>query len=203
MGKEIKDKIIDYCLQSTVYRCGSRKSVVGSRKSGFTLIELMVTISILGVLMVIVLPRIGSYQSQQTLKDAAAQLQTNLRRAQNNAASGVKCSDSPATNWILEVVDETKYQMKPTCSSPVTTPLPLPSNVTISKINIDGCPNGSSLNGMGVAFNNISASVNFQVGNSGCLPLGANKMVFTLTSNSKYIDVTIEKGGNIYVENVY
>lgn len=58
------------------------------RPLGFTLIEIMIVVSIMGVLMAAAIPSFNSYNRNQVLAQAVKSLRTDLRAVQNYAISG-------------------------------------------------------------------------------------------------------------------
>lgn len=68
------------------------KDVIGVRtRSGFTLVEVMIVIAVLGILMAITLPRFGGL-TERKLENEARRVQSDLRLARTLAvASGVNC----------------------------------------------------------------------------------------------------------------
>lgn len=79
-------------------------SVFGSKNNfntGFTLVELIVAISIVAVMSVLAIPNLRRFTEVQTLNADVGRVQTLIRQAQANTQSGVIClSDNKiATSW--------------------------------------------------------------------------------------------------------
>lgn len=185
---------------------------------GFTLLELIVVISILAILSVIAIPPILQYNTNQTLQNAAADLQQSLRTTQSNALSGVVCTDNPSnlasSRWSLVFTDPTisppSYQIQATCITPTPSPYPvatlstktLPAGVEVFEMWVNiRCVNPPP--GNGVSFSSISGKVNFITIPGDCGTLTTSQKMWVglrLTDdNSKTIYVVVEKGGPIYV----
>lgn len=182
---------------------------------GFTLIELIVVIGIIAGLVAMVLPRMNNFQKYEKLGEAAEQLQSHIRMAQNNAASGVKCGanlDKRAKRWFLVIASNNTYRLEPECEDGTKTPsitYKLPSEASISAIAIkidstiticDNTPKDYS-----VAFENITAATTFNLrtGTSCALPTQNMGIVISLTADTSQTQtVIIEKGGGIYVNEV-
>ncbi|KKS31803.1 hypothetical protein A2380_01810 [candidate division WWE3 bacterium RIFOXYB1_FULL_43_24] len=80
---------------------------------GFTLVELMIVVSILAIVSGIVIPSFSSYTRNQTLKQAQENLKSDLRSLQNRALTGTG-SDSilngvPARYWAVSYSSTTGY----------------------------------------------------------------------------------------------
>jgi len=114
---------------------------------GFTLIELMVAITIMGVLMGATVVRYATYNDKQLVKQAALTLKSDLQMARTNAISGNKpivCNAAPG--GVLEVFlgyqvsfTVSSYTITPKCSvtvSPVSENIlvSLPEGITFSPI---------------------------------------------------------------------
>lgn len=72
------------------------------RPRGFSLIELMVVLAILGILMGIAVPNFSEWIASQRVRDTASDLHTSLMRARSEAISrGLATSVTPVTttNW--------------------------------------------------------------------------------------------------------
>lgn len=186
---------------------------------GFTLIELMVVIAIIAVLVVIAVPSYTQYNNNQTLNEAANQMQTVIRQAQNNAQTGTVCKisggTSKATNWYVDISEDssgtlplnTYYSFSPTCESGIQAAqqTTFPKGVSITDILFRDSPTDtgcSPLNAQ-VIFSNISSGITLldKAGAIGC-PDAANRYVeITLSlSGSGSRVITVEKGGAIYVK---
>lgn len=174
---------------------------------GFTLIELLVVITIMAILVVVIVPNYGSYNNNQKLGDAARQLQTILRQAQNNAQTGTVCGNTArAIYWDvnLQTVHPNNGSYTIYCDiGDGTIPkgqsitLTLPTNITISNISIDTC---SSAN-ISVQFKNVSSEITFIDNTGGCPDTTNTKLKITLSlPGSTDKKVVVEKGGGIYVE---
>ena len=103
----------------------SKLQILNSKVScGFTLIELMVVVSLIGLATSIISASFLNYERSQRVKNAANQLKVDLRLVENKAASGDKgpgsvvcqtTADSLA-GWYLKIVDEgTTYSIRGIC----------------------------------------------------------------------------------------
>lgn len=187
--------------------------------SGFTLIELMVVIAIMAILVVIALPSYNTYNSSQKLAEAANQLQTVLRQAQNNAQTGTGCRNNSitynASKWTITLtLNSSNYTVTPTCDfsgfvgSPTPTPISqvnqFPAGITITGVELVDLPNLDNSCPATIPttidYKNLLSDVIFNI--SGCsrgvtAPNVALRITLTLGSNTK--TVVVEKGGGIYV----
>jgi prepilin-type N-terminal cleavage/methylation domain-containing protein len=101
---------------------------------GFTLIEVVVSISISLIVTGLIIANYNSYNDIQTLKQAALTLKNNLRFIQSKAGSGEKpvsgCTE--LLGWTITFIDASSYKYQPSCSDglvdPVTT-VDLPPSV--------------------------------------------------------------------------
>ncbi|TSC53515.1 MAG: Uncharacterized protein LiPW16_372 [Microgenomates group bacterium LiPW_16] len=104
---------------------------------GYTLIELMVVISIIGLLVGIGVAQYNEFNKNQTLKQAALTLKNNLRQTQNKALSGEKptsgCTAS-LSGHKLTFTDNRNYKIVASCGVDldVLTGLTLGQNVSKS-----------------------------------------------------------------------
>lgn len=112
------------------------------KTSGFTLIELIVAVSIIGILFSIGVAKYGEFNRSQIVEQAALDLKNNLRLAQNRAFIGEKDSSPTACGttkyldgWYVSF-DSGSYDIYGRCGEDTTffsTTIPLSSKkVTIS-----------------------------------------------------------------------
>lgn len=178
---------------------------------GFTLVEILVVISIMVILVILVLPQFKDFNKSQNLKEGVEQLQSNLRIAQNNATSGVQCNSSTqASNWYIKFIDNSSYVFENTCPGMGYTfskTYTLPSGVTIGDIKVESpddpvtysCTIVDPYNPLvQIEFGNISGVVNFISDNS-CTVLANYNLKVKLSNNTGNASVVVEKGGAIYV----
>lgn len=162
-------------------------------ESAFTLLELLVVIGIIGTVFVVAIPNINSFNNSQKLTDDASKLLSNLRVAQSNAASGLKCGSASqylANDWHIRFINTNSYAVEPTCATLPNTPssvISLSSGVAFDNI----CQ--SQVAGLIVGFSNVLAT---PILPSACLP---NSAVVTLKSNGQTMTVTVQNGGAVYV----
>lgn len=100
------------------------------RSAGFTLVELLVVISIIGILSVIAFANFKEFSSAQALKKAAGDVQSFLRLAQSNATSSTLCGSSSGVDWTVTLNANSVVISCP--SNPNYKTLTLQSGTTIS-----------------------------------------------------------------------
>lgn len=179
---------------------------------GFTLLELLIVVVMMAVVMVVAVPQFYKFNSNQALQTAAGELQTVVRTAQTNAASGVNCN-SPGTtsssDWHITFSDQKNYKMEATCNGSGTATLKgysLPANVSISDINIEGCVDEQvNFQNYGVVFGNVTTAVTYGIPNpalcTGLALSNARKMTVTLWLDNNHAalkQLFIEKTGAVY-----
>lgn len=87
------------------------------KSSGFTLVEILVAISITAVIAAVAIPNLRKFNEDQQVRNASTQLVSDLRKLQSNASSGLKCpSGSSSTAWKV-VLSTNSYEQFCTDSS--------------------------------------------------------------------------------------
>ncbi|MFH0937290.1 MAG: type II secretion system protein [Candidatus Daviesbacteria bacterium] len=99
--KELRKKE-DYRLLTTDYRCGSRKTEVGRQFCGFTLVELLVAISIVAVLATIGFTLFQTTQAQS--RDGRRRMDINALSTalENHFDVNTGIYASPSSTWFAE-----------------------------------------------------------------------------------------------------
>lgn len=184
-------------------------------KNGFTLLELLIVISILGVVLMVVLPNFKGIGEEQKLKSTASEIQTAFRTAQNNASSGVKCgsTDKSAPFWLVKALNSNTIQIKLVCPTPGNPNRELPyktlnPSASIGSVNLynaSGAGCSLDIRDASVRFSNISASIDFTASStSECsasqITDAARMEIALLSSGSFTYKVVVDKGGGIYVK---
>lgn len=182
-----------------------------ARQTGYSLIELLIVISIISVLVVLLIPQFNSFNQSQVLQNTASQLQSNLRTAQNNAISGVKCNiNEPASSWQIiftEGSEQDNYEIKALCSGANPTLVTigtylLPKDIRIQSIKADGTQDIDPINGFTISFQNISGKVLFSFADlSNKIILDpAKEITVTIGYTNSVIIIKIDKGGTISIQ---
>lgn len=97
------------------------------RAGGFSLIELMIVVAILGILMSVAVPAFSEWIAGQRVRDTAADIHTSLMRARNEAVSrGLATSITPVT-----ISGVTSWANGWYIANPDTTYNPNPANPTV------------------------------------------------------------------------
>ncbi|MBI2011562.1 prepilin-type N-terminal cleavage/methylation domain-containing protein [Candidatus Daviesbacteria bacterium] len=159
------------------------------KKNGFTIVEILITITIIGILTLIAIPNFRKFNKEQLLRNFATDLIYNLRKAQINAQSGVKCPDgNPSVTWGINFLANSSYELIATCEgsnytgNAVSTP-----NITLST-NCGAYPSVLKFNQNGVIYPDSSS----------CPSLGNQIFAVTLSDSTKNYILNIDKGGAIY-----
>lgn len=180
---------------------------------GFTLIELLVVIAILALIVVFAIPNLRSIKEDQNLLNSAAELQSVIRSAQNNATSGVKCGpanpegvySSPASDWHLSFTasNPPKFKTEPRCSDSAISSNPstqYSQSQNLRIIDINGCGEPSIALPVTVSFANITGKATFNFSSS-CIPSTTDQMVIKLRSEvtRTVSEIHIEPNGRVYI----
>lgn len=174
---------------------------------GWTIVELLVTIAIIGILSTIGFASTQSFSSEQKIDDGVNQVQALIRTAQANATSSLKCGASTSYNWSVVIrADRSNIDLNCKVSSSSTDTLvktlTLPANITVSSITVDGGPGCTTSFPTTIAFAVLSGSITYSdPGLSANCAASTSNMVVTLRyAGSETIltkDITISKGGGI------
>jgi type IV fimbrial biogenesis protein FimT len=85
--------------------------MIGNRRRGFSLIELLVAMSIAAILVVLALPNFSTFLTNTNIRSAAESVADGLRRTQVEAVrrnADVQFVLTPATGWEIHDVDDNK-----------------------------------------------------------------------------------------------
>lgn len=146
-----------------------KRSIQPRQSDGFTLVELVLVIIIIGVISAIAMPRFAQATARQQLAAAADRLVSDFEKAQHHARS--------TSNLVTLSFDtsDNSYTITPAIGSATLVQLDAsPYQVAISKAAFDGNPS-LTLNGFG-----IPSSAGTVV-----LESGAGSMVVSLASNGR------------------
>ncbi len=179
-------------------------------RNAFTLIELIVVISIMGVLGLVAFANFGSLRDDATLKKATADLQSKLRSIQTDASSNTKCNGNSALSWkgTFSKVSSTEYKLTVSCeyagvpdsivSGKTYTFEP---NIEIANVVSGNCPT-DLVNPVSVSFASLTGKVTFKY-LTACNP-GAQMLIdlLNIKTPGTLSTVIIDQGGSIYVRPV-
>lgn len=175
-------------------------------RNGFTLIELMIAVSIMAILGVVSFISVGTFRQDQDLQTTAENLQGFIRVAQSNATANIICGDSSGANWYIEFQDADTVNLK--CSTdpskdvatlPVLKKFDHKSNITTSAITTS--PNCFPTR---IKFAPLYGLVSFETDSINCFSSSISNLLITLinTSTKAQKGVNIDKGGSVNVQDV-
>lgn len=177
-----------------------------SDQKGFTLVEILVTVSIIAVIIYLSAANLRNFSKSQEINEVSSRILQVLRVAQSSGSSATKCSNTPSMGFKAEFFSD-RYKTYATCFPVSPTPTASPGtegleNVINPKANYSSnvtmfqstC--GASSISLWVEFNKSGftlgcSSGNPPVGNQFCLQLRNSK-----TSENTFIK--INSGGVIY-----
>ena len=173
------------------------------KNKGFTLVELLVVITIIAIISLVVFINLRSFEEDKELVAAAANLQNFFRLAQTNATTTVKCGAQTNATWFVTFVEKTRVELG--CRLPTATTLSnlskrLIFNASIEISSIEGTsPCSYPVN---ITYSPLYGLVEFENAN-GCVSRSP-KVKVTLKSSTNKMNqtkvVTINKVGTVNVE---
>ncbi len=175
--------------------------------SGFTLVEILVAISILAVIGVISIPNLSRFNDNQTLQVVSSDLVRVLRQAQSSANSRIGCvGNFISREWDVTLTTNT-YSLYNSCYVPTngsalpptlfyTSPSSIPSTISIVPETLSGTCGGATIHFMSEYQpydQNRFRNVNF-----GCGLPAENNLRITISYLGQRTYVCMNKGGSIY-----
>lgn len=92
--------------------------------SGFTLVEILVSVAIIAMISILAIPNFKAFNESQSLNNATQDLVSTLRSAQANAQLGALCpSGRASSSWSVYFANSTSgYQLQASCVNPSPPP---------------------------------------------------------------------------------
>jgi prepilin-type N-terminal cleavage/methylation domain-containing protein len=169
---------------------------------GFTLVELLAAVLIIGLLTGAVLPIFSSYARRQNLSHAAKQLKTDIQAIKSQAISGVvSCVGCAGENWGIHLLlGQSTYVIFSTTgfaynSNTSAKTKDLSSGVTISRIWVSG----TTRNPVNILFERLNGAVSAHWDGGASIPGEPDiRIELNLSGTTRY--VRVDSGGKVYEE---
>lgn len=168
--------------------------------AGFTLIEILVTISLLALVTLIGLPNLRKFNSDQGVENSVSDFVQVIRKAQSNSQSRIKCSGNrTSVNWSVKISDKSHYQLNVTCLNPDNSSTPFPVNTYMlpSNLSFDDSSGNTTITSS-ITFNNIENTVCLLPPSPTICGTTTN-LSLKLKNGTQNITVKINQGGVINV----
>ncbi len=150
---------------------------------GFTLIEILVAITVIGIVSVLVIPNLNKFSKDQDFSSQSGRFLQTLRQAQSNAQSGLQCPSptKAAISWqfIYSTINK-NYYLVANCSDITNQNQP---TIALSNITFDAPTNCGD-----ITF--TKNSISFSGSASSCT-------ITLRNSPTLFRTFTIDKGGSI------
>ena len=178
---------------------------------GFTLVELLVVLAIMGIVGITAYLNIGTFREDANLKSAASDLQSYLRLAQANATTGLKCGATGGSSWSLLIKDRTAIQLRCQTQAVADSPIrewTIKAPAQIDSIEGIGTLNCFSVKSDDVIINPVTVTFSYLVGQAAfldpqnqCLSesTGIQIKIRKKTGSLDLKTITVSKGGAIDV----
>lgn len=151
-------------------------------KNGYTLIEILVGITIIGILFGIGYVSFREFSRRQAVAGAAKQIRGDLRLAQEQALAGKKpegCASKQLDSYSFSVSLPRSYTVQASCATDPSKSVTLSSDLTI----VAPSPNPITFKALGQGTN-ISQS-------------GTATLTLTQAGTNNRVDITVTAGGEI------
>lgn len=174
-------------------------------KTGFTLMELVIVITIIGFFGVGIILQQNLSKEDIDLKGAASDLQSFIRVAQTNATARVLCNGDGGAYWIIKPKDIKTLELRCYTTNPATTYLDktytFGNNLQIiSILGGSGCNTNFPAQDLQFKFTPLSAKSAFESAVA-CVP--QSPYIDIKLRNSKTLNettVSVDKGGMVDVK---
>lgn len=153
--------------------------------TGYTLIEILVTLTILSIAFSVGYANLRDYSRKQALEGFARQFRSNIRLAQENAIAGKKPEDCSVLDGYKVTFTSSSYSVEPVCSPELAT-----TPVTVSNP-LEVVTSPSTNPPTNFTFKALSSGVTFST--------GSTSQIITLTQSrtNNSVTITITSGGQI------
>lgn len=187
-------------------------------RQGYSIIELLIVVVIMGFLAALVIPSFSNFQQDQDLKLTAEEMKSNIRLAQSRSLSGSKGTTCAASDtllgWYFAVqsgANQNTYSIAGVCKSTsnnviafnAETKTAKNSKVVISDVKIDGISQSSQIFGL---FAPVSGRISYYPVGFSSIPVISTQQVEIVLTNSSISDPTdntqkviITRSGDVYV----
>jgi len=175
------------------------------KQLGFSLLEVLLTVALIGVVTVVAIPNLRQYNKDRDLSAAAGRLVNILRTAQSSAANGIKCPNgNTSTSWQVNITvnagSNDSYSLVANCqaASPNDQQIVLTDSFTNGQSGATSFQATSSCTGANKSVNIFFTNRQISSQCSGGVVDTTSNITITLTDSSNQTKtVTIESGGII------
>lgn len=184
--------------------CATLNLMPNRPTSGFTLIEIIVSLTIIILLTALAIPNLSRFNEEQAIRSEADKFISVVRQAQTNAQARIQPDDSSYTScpqgtelyWQVSLQSDTSYAMGWVCDAAAPT-----STATFHPKLTVNLPSAFRLNSTNCA-GYTTKKINFQTNafSSSC-PLSGGNLTFTFTNvnnSASTVTVTLNQGGSVY-----